>query len=137
MEKECLTILNKNFKCICRQKKAHFPKIVECDEGKFKFILTRRGYTIDTIETWPDYLKNAVLNESCQIIKQAECIVNNLKINKIKYLDMKAANLCVNELGYLSLIDFDIAKIGEIDEQHDKEIYKKIIQLLKEFGLSK
>ena len=140
LEKECLTLLNNNFKCICNEPRAHFPKIIEHDEEKFKFILTRCGYTIDTRETWPDYLKDATLNESCQISKQVECILTNLKTNQIKHLDMKPTNLCVNEQGNLSLIDFDIAKIecGQLvneDIQYYRQTYKKIIELLEEFKI--
>tara|TARA_Y100000310_G_C20518196_1_gene732283 strand:- start:63 stop:635 length:573 start_codon:yes stop_codon:yes gene_type:complete len=163
LEKECLTTLNNNFKCICKEPRIHFPKIVAHDANKFKFELTKCGYAIDTSDTWPYYIKNVVLNENCQIRKQAECIVSNLKNNKIKHLDMKPSNLCLNEKGSLSLIDFDIATVGTIlpnevsdasfipnrfpsmsethagieilGDSHYEETYKKIIELLTIHGL--
>ena len=38
LEKECLTLLNNNFKCICEEQRTHFPDVVEHNEEKFKFI---------------------------------------------------------------------------------------------------
>ena len=46
--------------------------------------------------------------------EQLKCIIYNLKKCKIKHLDMhpNGKNLCINERGIISVIDFDAAVIN-------------------------
>ena len=47
IEKDCLTILNSNFECLCVNKCEHFPKIISCNPNKYKFIFSNCGYSIN------------------------------------------------------------------------------------------
>ena len=88
LEKNCLLLLEKNFKCICGLESAHFPIIKNCIDEEYKFILSDCGCSLDK------YKKNIKTNEmepykinnrSAQI----NCIIANLRRCKIKHLDMK------------------------------------------------
>ena len=112
LEKDCLTILNSNFECLCNVKCEHFPKIIYCNAYNYKFIFSNCGYSLDkykflvkTKKIKPIIIKN--------MNKQIECIIHNLKKCKIKHLDMRddGKNICINNKGIISLIDFDIASI--------------------------
>ena len=116
LEKECLTLLNNNFKCICSKPRTHFPKITECDPNKFEFELTHCGVTVDN---FGDGFAHKVFKRSAA--EQMECIIQNLKTNKIVHYDIALRNLCINEDGDLSLIDFDVATIGECWEHEEME----------------
>ena len=50
LEKECLTILNSNFECLCGVKCSHFPKIISCDSDNYKFVLSNCGYSLNNYE---------------------------------------------------------------------------------------
>lgn len=50
LEKDCLTILNSNFKCLCDFKCEHFPKIISYNADKYEFILSNCGYSLDKYE---------------------------------------------------------------------------------------
>ena len=112
LEKDCLTILNSNFECLCDVKCSHFPKIISCNPDKYKFKLSNCGYSLNKYELLvktkkikPIIIKN--------MDEQIECIIYNLKKCKIKHLDMvgNGKNICINNKGIISLIDFDIASI--------------------------
>jgi hypothetical protein len=112
LEKDCLIILNSNFKCLCDVKCEHFPKIISYNADKYKFILSNCGYSLDkyallvkTKKIKPIIIKN--------MKEQIECIIHNLKNCKIKHLDLiwNGKNICINNKGIISLIDFDIASI--------------------------
>ena len=49
--------------------------------------------------------------------KQIDCIIHNLKKNKIIHLDMSTSgkNLCISAKGIISMIDFDIVKYKNYD----------------------
>ena len=123
LENDCLTILNSDFKCLCDVKCSHFPKIISCNQNEYKFIFSNCGYSIDKYELLiktnkikPITIKN--------MEEQIECIIYNLKKCKIKHLDMcpSGKNLCINEKGILSIIDFDIATINnkyKLEKQTD------------------
>lgn len=112
LEKDCLIILNSNFKCLCDVKCEHFPKIISYNGDKYKFIFSNCGYSLNKYEL---FVKTKVIKPI--IIKnmeeQIECIIYNLKKCKIKHLDMvsNGKNICINNKGIISLIDFDIASI--------------------------
>ena len=66
LEKDCLTIINNNFKCLCGSKCSHFPKIISCNPCNYKFILSNKGYSLDKY-------KSLVKNKKIKPI-----IINNL-----------------------------------------------------------
>ena len=126
LEKKCLTLLNNNFKCICSIARTHFPKIIKCDQNKFKFILTHCGKNITEFHKARGVGRNGRgwrLSKRHEISKQVECIIHNLCLNKIIHHDIVAKNLCLNkdeDNNYnLSLIDFDVATIGEKSANRD------------------
>ena len=111
LEKTCLEKLNNNFRCLCKNKCNHFPKIISASGGVLK--LTNCGVSLNN---YKNYVKN---NEIDPIViknkeEQVNCILHNLEKNKVKHLDMvtNGKNLCVSETGVLSLIDFNIASIN-------------------------
>jgi len=111
LEKTCLEKLNNNFRCLCKNKCNHFPKIISASGGVLK--LTNCGVSLNN---YKNYVKN---NEIDPIViknkeEQVKCILHNLEKNKVKHLDMvtNGKNLCVSETGVLSLIDFNIASIN-------------------------
>ena len=102
-EKKCLEKLNKNYNCICECKRNHFPKIIHNDKKNRKMILSDQGVSLNEIDFF--------IYSRSDIIMQIDCIVNNLKKNKIIHLDIKPSNICININGVLSLIDFEISNI--------------------------
>jgi hypothetical protein len=125
LEKDCLIILNSNFKCLCDGKCSHFPKILSCNKDEYTFTLSNCGYSLDKYELLvktkkikPIIIKN--------MKEQIECIIYNLKKCKIKHLDMHPSgkNICINNKGIISLIDFDIASI---DNNYKSKKKSKII----------
>lgn len=110
LENQCLTILNYNFKCLCDVKCSHFPKVISRDPDKYRFILSNCGYSLDKYDILvkTKKIKPIIITN---IDKQIECIIYNLKKNKIKHLDINPRNICINKNGILSLIDFDISSI--------------------------
>jgi len=106
LEKDCLTLLNSNFECKCHVKCEHFPRIVSCNPDKCKFLLSNCGFSLDK-------LPKLLIPRASNIEQQIDCIIFNLQKCKIKHLDMvrNGQNVCVNENGIISIIDFDIAAI--------------------------
>ena len=111
LEKTCLDKINKNFRCICKNKSNHFPKI--CSSTNGNLTLTNCGVSLNN---YKKYVKN---NEIDPIViknkvEQLNCILHNLEKNKVKHLDMctNGKNLCVSKFGVISLIDFNIASIN-------------------------
>ena len=124
LEKTCLNKINKNFTCLCKNKSNHFPKIITSKNGNLK--LTNCGVSLNNYKR---YLKN---NEIDPIViknkeEQLNCILHNLKKNRVKHLDMclDGKNLCVSKNGVLSLIDFNIACI---DNKYTTDKIKNRIQ---------
>ena len=117
LEINCLKRLTKKFKCICRKKKRHFPDLIKYNKYTKKMLLRNCGYSIHIIN------KNKYLRKKYKVInphEQINCIIHNLIRTKIKHLDLifnqnyRSQNLCINNKGELSLIDFDIAVIKNI-----------------------
>ena len=108
LEKECLELIEKNYKCKCKKKRSHFPKIVKSNLHKHEFELSDQGTSIDILIT-----KNRKIDVP-DIDEQLDCILDNLNRNKIRHLDLhdSGKNLCVDKYGTISLIDFDVASIG-------------------------
>lgn len=114
IEKECLQRLSKNYKCTCGLNADHFPKII-CDYD----IPHERGFILTDCGKDLKYFRNKIKRKNHEkftiqnLKNQINCIVNNLQINNIQYLDLKSdgSNLCLNKKHALSLIDFDIAAL--------------------------
>ena len=112
LEKKCLTILNCKFECLCGNKYSHFPKIILWNPYNYSFILLNCGYSLDNYKflVKQKKIKPIIIKN---IEEQVDCIVYNLKKCKIKHLDVisNGKNICINNKGIISLIDFDIAVI--------------------------
>ena len=104
LEKDCLTILNSNFECLCDAKCSHFPKIISCNPNEYKFILSNCGYSLLEYELLLKIKKIKPIKIK-NMKKKIECIIHNLKKCKIKHLDMhpNGKNICINK-SILSLL---------------------------------
>ena len=100
LEKKCLLKIKNNFKCYCKEKKNHFPVILYFNDF-FNLIIT------NFVGNCCKNLKNKALIDNYE--EQIDCIVKNLKNININQNDVVAKNVCINKLGHISLIDFDIA----------------------------
>ena len=112
LEKEALLLIQKNFKCVCKNKNYHFPKILNYDDNKYKLYLSINGISLNKYKS---FLKLNI-NEKIKIKNKEEqinCIIHNLNKCKIKYIDLKPANVCINNKGIISLIDFDLCVIND------------------------
>ena len=122
LEKECLQLLEKNYKCNCEQNIQHFPRLIK-HINKNEVKITNQGQSLNLITE-----KINVLD--CQT--QFNCISYNLQKCKIKYLDPKWTNICINEQGHISIIDFEIVVINnkpisdELDILNKKYSYEEI-----------
>lgn len=112
LEKECLEKLNSKFDCLCSVQCEHFPKIISCDQCNYIFTLSNCGtdlheykLLVKTNKIKPITIKN--------MEEQIDCIIYNLKKCKIQHFDPKTRNICINNQGIISLIDFDVAAIGD------------------------
>lgn len=113
LEKECLISLNNNFECICKKKKKnHFPTFIKIDD-KDNIHMSYCGMNIKTLsrENWgikeiQDLKDNTPLNID-DSEDQINCIIHNLKKNKIINLDnhLHGNNLCVLDKT-IYMIDF-------------------------------
>ena len=135
LEYNCLKRLNENFKCICTQPSSHFPKIISRKKYR-KFVLSYCGKSLNINKT-------DIIIENME--EQIDCILHNLQISNIKHLDMKSKNLCINDDGIISVIDFDIAVIDNNPlsnkikkffkkyscEDYEKHLKQKIINIIK------
>ena len=114
LEKKCLILLEKNYECICGLKCNHFPVIKSFDDEAKIFTLSNNGYTL------PDYRRKRYAKKIKRIIiknkkNQIDCIIQNMKKSKVKHYDLhhNGKNVCINEQGVISIIDFDIAVIND------------------------
>ena len=108
IELKCLEEIQSNFECICLNT-YHFPKIIQKKDTCL--ILSNCGVSLDN-----DFEFEVPTNFSFYE-KQIDCIIHNLKKNKIIHLDMSASgkNLCISAKGIISMIDFDIVKYKNYD----------------------
>ena len=111
-----------------------FPKVISHGEtlksGKLTISMTFCG--INAIENACLYAeKKNITPTNCY--NTVECIINNLKNNSILYLDWKGDNVCINEYGQISLIDFGRFKIPKQSNKHrlDKMYNKPNFEELK------
>tara|TARA_R100000005_G_scaffold95581_2_gene77700 strand:+ start:570 stop:1058 length:489 start_codon:yes stop_codon:yes gene_type:complete len=121
LEIDSLLLLQKQYKCTCGKNAKHFPELKAVNFNKIT--ITNQGLSLNLI-------KDKI--EIYEPIKQFECIHENLKRCKIKYLDPKWTNICINESGDISLIDFEIVVINnepislELKELDKKYTYSEI-----------
>jgi len=124
-EVDILQQLEKNFINIPKIDHYPFPKIISYNDipnekNYITFTMTNCG-----ISSW-DYYH---LEEKHRTIKPynyyntVECIINNLKNNRIVYVDFKADNVCITTEGYVSLIDF--GRVYQINPGRRLERYYK------------
>ena len=109
--------LNKNFECICCKKRKHFPKYYDTvyDKEKYKGILM-------------SYCGKSLKEVKCDIkdIKeQIDCIMYNLKKNKIGIFDINSGNITIKD-GDIYVIDYGRAYVE--DDELDKLIKNKLIK---------
>ena len=88
LEKDCLLLLEKNYKCICGLNAHHFPRIISCIDDECKFKMTNCGSALHLITTQVKIIKPK---------EQIACIIENLKKNEIQHLDMRLSgkNICI------------------------------------------
>src|SRR6266853_1574433 len=77
LEKKCLELINKNYKCTCKKKRNHFPSIIRCDTFRHEFELSDQGTSIDKMIL---YRKKIYIRD---IDEQIDCILDNLNRNGI------------------------------------------------------
>ena len=132
LEKDCLTIVNSNFECLCGVKCKHFPKIILCNPDKYKFKFSNCGYSLNKYELLVNTKKIKPITIK-NMEEQIDCIIYNLKKCKIKHLDMHPSgkNICINNKGIISLIDFDIAAI---DNNYKSENIKDLANAYEKDG---
>ncbi len=108
LEKECLELIKKNYKCKCRKKHQHFPVIINSNSEKHELELSYQGTSIARMVSTKQTIKISDAEE------QLDCIIRNLRRNKIRHLDLhhSGKNMCIDKYGIISLIDFDVASIG-------------------------
>lgn len=130
LEKKCLELLNMNYNCTCGENIKHFPKILKTYDKFNIFILTNNGYSFDNLNK-----KNKIkfkIKFNINIDNQLDCIISNLKYNKIYHEDMvpDGRNLCVDNNGVISLIDFNIASIKDYIDEQEYYLLKKRMKLI-------
>lgn len=108
-----------NHGCTCGLNHHHFPILINykiSNNGGF-IKMTNQGIDIQQLLKKPKKHRrlNNLNNES--IHKQIDCILNILNKANIVHLDLNnnGKNICINENGLISLIDFDIMHIKDYD----------------------
>ena len=132
---------------MCSNKCKHFPILLSYNTDNYELTLSDCGYSLDIY-------KNLINQKKIEPIKinnideQINCIIYNLKKNRIKHLDIyNGKNLCVNKKGTISMIDFDIASINNSyksskfkyknNEKFDQKDYYKKLKILMTSIISK
>lgn len=129
LEKRCLQRIHSNYKCKCGLNCNHFPILKSCDSSKFKFVLSDCGSSFRQLK-----------KHQCRTItvkhmeRQLDCIADNLRKSHVQHGDMhhSGKNLCVSREGVISVIDFDIARIGKrfVDDRWCGNFKKKIRDII-------
>jgi len=104
-ELTALQLLERNFINEPRIDHYPFPKVLayDCRTITMTYCGINAVYNAELINTQQNIKPNNLYNT-------VECIINNLKNNRIVYGDWKADNVCINESGNVSLIDFGCYK---------------------------
>lgn len=103
LEVTCLTRLAKGAAA------AHFPRCLTLDKNAGQFELTDQGQTLKARAA------AGILTPIPDVAAQIATIITALQAAKLVHLDMHpdGRNLCLDDAGRLSLIDFDIAAYDE------------------------
>jgi len=111
-ELTCLKLLKDNF--INNQDIPYypFPEIYNYDSTNLSIMISFCGQTARTNRT----IKPVLLQES------VECIIDNLKQNKIRYKDIHPSNVCIDKNGYIYLIDFESVKFKLCEDYYKKPV---------------
>ena len=123
-EVKALLTIEKNFKNEPKLDHYPFPKVISFNDDPSLDMLT-----ISMTFCGINAVENACLYSNKQNIKPVnyyntiECIINNLKNNFIRYQDWKADNVCINEHGQVSLVDFGRYKVQK--PHRIERFYKK------------
>jgi len=120
IETRILKKLNKNFECICCKKRKHFPKYYDTvyDKEKYKGILMSYcGESLNEVKCDIKDIKD--------IKEQIDCIIHNLKKNKIGIFDINSGNITIKD-GDIYVIDYGRAYVE--DDELDKLIKNKYIK---------
>ena len=95
--------------------------------------MTHQGFDIQYL-----FKRNIKLNHVLSIesaTKQIDCILNTMNYCNIMHLDLNnnGKNICINKDGHISLIDFDIMYLINIDNKHTLTplMYKRIHRFYK------
>ena len=104
LEKSCLQKIKKEYNCICKQKKNHFPKYICSIKNNFCY-----GILMTNIGTSLDKIKNIKKYKIPNIEEQINCIAFNLDKMKIYHCDILRKNITISKKGEIGLIDFNIA----------------------------
>jgi len=124
-EKNCLTLLEKNF--INEPKINHypFPKIINCEN--LNITMTYCGIDLTLLERQHRKKRSLIIKHWTQqkprrlfidnldynnLHNTIQCIINNLKINSIIHKDISKKNLCIDKNNNIHLIDFERSTIG-------------------------
>ena len=123
VETRILKKLNKNFECICcKKRRNHFPKYYDIiyDKEKHKGILM--SYCGESLKEVKCDIKDIK-----DIKEQIDCIIYNLKKNKIGNFDINPGNITIKD-GDIYVIDYGRAYVE--DDELDKLIKNKYIKEL-------
>ena len=101
-----LTLLKDNYRCTCEPKRKHFPVI------KFSIPVTPYIGIIATNDKG-ETLKQTQNKNIPNINQQCKCIYENLERSNIEHLDQNDNNICVDDNGTISLIDFGWITIND------------------------
>jgi tRNA A-37 threonylcarbamoyl transferase component Bud32 len=119
LEHECLKRLENNYRCFCCLDN-HFPKIVSVNWRKKTITMTDCGETVYNIREIDKIKPGDLPIMGIQI----SCILDNLRRNRIKHLDIHRNNICIKN-GVIGLIDFNIAVIDDLPMSDDIKMRAK------------
>ena len=119
LEKKCLKRIEKNYICSCENNCNHFPKIIYFNDYFNLLIITDSGTDLK-------YLNKPITIENFE--QQLNCILKNFERSKINQNDIVPKNICINDKGILSIIDFDLATIDNFSNNDLIYLKKNIIK---------
>jgi tRNA A-37 threonylcarbamoyl transferase component Bud32 len=115
LEYECLKRLESNYRCFCGMGN-HFPRVISANWRKKTLVITDCGETVYNLRK-----QDRIRPGDFPIMGiQISCILNNLRRNCIKHLDIHRNNICIKN-GVIGLIDFNIAILDNIAMSEDFE----------------
>jgi|TARA_R100000084_G_C4652191_1_gene150490 hypothetical protein len=95
-----------------------FPKILSIDEFNLSFTMTSCGEPV--VNKFKIFIPN--------LFEQLQSIFFNLKNCNILYKDIHPYNICVNEAGNISLIDFEVAFLMNFEDYDNVLTFDKTLK---------